>query len=195
MRSTSSSCNTPMSRVTGSDVTGLVTWHTEQAKQVGCQTLVCPAREADMQMSPPTIESPHCPENCYQNLIWPSTISTCSHVAGLWRVTGICLTVPRPRASLFLWAENSLSSFFSSSLKLLQYLQKWRCYVVTRPLTISLPDFIIVGWELLQQLLDTIFLSHWVDVGDLVIGQGREVKVNLHREVWIFTSWSESFSI
>ena len=31
---------------------------------------------------------------------------------------------------------------------------------LTRPLTISLPDFIIVGWELLQQLLDTIFLSH-----------------------------------
>ena len=59
---------------------------------------------------------------CDQNLIWEETISTCSHVAGFWRVTGICLTVPRPRASLFLWAENNLSSFFSSSLRLLQYL-------------------------------------------------------------------------
>ena len=47
---------------------------------------------------------------------------TCSHVAAFCRVTGICLTVPRPRASLFLWAENNLSSFFSSSLRLLQYL-------------------------------------------------------------------------
>ena len=102
----------------------VLTWHTEQAKHVGCQTLAGPALEAEMQMSPPTMESPHWANVCYQNLIWEKTISTCSHVAGFWRVTGICLTVPRPRASLFLWAENNLSSFFSSSLKLLQYLEQ-----------------------------------------------------------------------
>ena len=47
---------------------------------------------------------------------------TPSHDEGHWMVTGTCLTVPLPKASLFLWAENNLSSFFSSSLKLLQYL-------------------------------------------------------------------------
>ena len=36
-----------------------LTWQTEQLKHVGCQTRVAPAREADIQMSPPTIESPH----------------------------------------------------------------------------------------------------------------------------------------
>ena len=35
------------------------TWHTEQVKHVGCQTRVGPAREAEIQMSPPTIGSPH----------------------------------------------------------------------------------------------------------------------------------------
>ena len=39
-------------------------------------------------------------------------------------MTGICLTVPLPRASLFLCAAKSLSSFFSSSLRLLQYLKQ-----------------------------------------------------------------------
>jgi hypothetical protein len=47
---------------------------------------------------------------------------TASQVAGVWRVTGSCFTVPRPRASRFRWAENSRSSFFSSSERLLQYL-------------------------------------------------------------------------
>ena len=49
---------------------------------------------------------------------------TPSHDEGHWMVTGTCLTVPLPKASLFLWAENNLSSFFSSSLRLLQYLFK-----------------------------------------------------------------------
>ena len=38
-------------------------------------------------------------------------------------VTGICLTVPRPKESRFLCWANSLSSRFSSSLRLLQYLE------------------------------------------------------------------------
>ena len=47
---------------------------------------------------------------------------TPSQDVGQCNVTGTCFTVPRPKASRFLCAENSLSSFFSSSLKLLQYL-------------------------------------------------------------------------
>ena len=47
---------------------------------------------------------------------------TPSQDVGHCNVTGTCFTVPRPKASRFLCAENSLSSFFSSSLKLLQYL-------------------------------------------------------------------------
>ena len=51
-------------------------------------------------------------------------ILTLSHLIGACSVTGICLTVPLPSASRFLCAANSLSSFFSSSLRLLQYLKQ-----------------------------------------------------------------------
>ena len=54
-----------------------------------------------------------------------------------------------------------------------------RSVVQPSQLTLFLPDFIIVGRQLLQQLLDPIFLSHRVDVGHLVVGQGGEVQVNL----------------
>lgn len=47
---------------------------------------------------------------------------TLSHFMGVWSVTGICLTEPLPRASRFLWLANKRSSFFSSSLRLLQNL-------------------------------------------------------------------------
>ena len=57
----------------------------------------------------------------YLHLLFTLTLS---HDEGVCSVTGICLTVPRPRASLFRWAANNRSSFFSSSFKLLQYLQK-----------------------------------------------------------------------
>ena len=46
-------------------------------------------------------------------------------------------------------------------------------------ITILLPDFIIVRRQLLEQLLDPIFLSHRVDVGHLVVRQGGEVQVDL----------------
>ena len=51
-------------------------------------------------------------------------ILTLSQWIGACSVTGICLTAPLPSASLFLCAANSLSSFFSSSLRLLQYLKQ-----------------------------------------------------------------------
>ena len=53
----------------------------------------------------------------------PETTLTLLHLIGACSVTGICLTAPLPNASLFLCAANSLSSFFSSSLRLLQYLK------------------------------------------------------------------------
>ena len=56
-----------------------------------------------------------------------ATTLTLLHFIGACSVTGICLTAPLPSASLFLCAANSLSSFFSSSLRLLQYLKaNWR---------------------------------------------------------------------
>ena len=48
---------------------------------------------------------------------------TFSHAEGVGNVTGICLTVPLPRASRFRCAANNLNSFFSSSFRLLQYLE------------------------------------------------------------------------
>ena len=39
-----------------------------------------------------------------------------------------------------------------------------------------------MGRQLLEQLLDPIFLTHRVDVGHLVVRQRREVEVDLHRE-------------
>ena len=39
-----------------------------------------------------------------------------------------------------------------------------------------------MGRQLLEQLLDPIFLSHRVDVGHLVVRQRGEVEVDLHRE-------------
>ena len=44
---------------------------------------------------------------------------------------------------------------------------------------VSLPHFIVMRRELVEELLDPIFLPHRVNVGDLVIRQGREVEVNL----------------
>ena len=44
---------------------------------------------------------------------------------------------------------------------------------------VSLPHFIVMRRELVEELLDPIFLPHRVNVGDLVIRQGREVAVNL----------------
>ena len=64
---------------------------------------------------------------------WPPTyyrftkmtimLLTVSQDDGVCNVTGICLTVPRPRASRLRWAANNRNSFFSSSFKLLQYLE------------------------------------------------------------------------
>ena len=62
-----------------------------------------------------------------QNYSWQKLFIcelTLLHFTGECRVTGICLTEPLPSASRFLWAANNLSSFFSSSLKLLQYLKE-----------------------------------------------------------------------
>ena len=57
-----------------------------------------------------------------------------------------------------------------------------RSVVQPSQLTLFLPDFIIVGRQLLQQLLDPIFLSHRVDVGHLVVRQRGEVEVDLHTQ-------------
>ena len=37
--------------------------------------------------------------------------------------------------------------------------------------------------ELVQELLDAVLLAHRVDVGNLVLGQRREVEVDLQREM------------
>ena len=54
---------------------------------------------------------------------------------------------------------------------------------MSRPISerskVSLPHFIVMRRELVEELLDPIFLPHRVNVGDLVIRQGREVEVNL----------------
>ena len=47
---------------------------------------------------------------------------------------------------------------------------------------VFLPDFIIMGRELVQQLLDTIFLSNRVNIGHLVIWQSGEIKVDLEEK-------------
>ena len=44
---------------------------------------------------------------------------------------------------------------------------------------VSLPHFIVMRRELVEELLDPIFLPHRGNVGDLVIRQGGEVEVNL----------------
>ena len=44
---------------------------------------------------------------------------------------------------------------------------------------VSLPHFIVMRRELVEELLDPIFFPHRVNVGDLVIRQGGEVEVNL----------------
>ena len=36
-----------------------------------------------------------------------------------------------------------------------------------------------MGWQLLQQLFDSVFLPNRVDVGNLVFGQSGEVEVDL----------------
>ena len=72
---------------------------------------------------------------------------TASQVTGVWSVTGSCLTVPLPSASRFRWAENRRSSFFSSSLRLLQYLNRALCLHHTFSL-------------LLQYLNSTLCLYH-----------------------------------
>lgn len=42
---------------------------------------------------------------------------------------------------------------------------------------------IVVGWELMEQLFDAIFLSWAVHVGHLVLGQRAVVLMNLRRTV------------
>ena len=44
------------------------------------------------------------------------------------------------------------------------------------------PRLIVVRWELVQELLDAVLLAHRVDVRNLVLGQRREVEVDLQRE-------------
>ena len=46
-----------------------------------------------------------------------------------------------------------------------------------------LPRLIVVRGELLQELLDAVLLAHRVDVGNLGVGQRREVEVDLQREM------------
>ena len=55
-----------------------LTSHWEQLKQVGCHTRDTPAREAEMQMSPPTIESPHC--NKTGRCRYLNILSQCIHI-------------------------------------------------------------------------------------------------------------------
>ncbi len=45
--------------------------------------------------------------------------------------------------------------------------------------TSNLLDFVVVRRELVQQLLDAVFLPHAVDVGHLVVRQGGEEEVDL----------------
>lgn len=40
---------------------------------------------------------------------------------------------------------------------------------------------IVVGWELMEQLFDAVFLSWAVHIGHLVLGQGAVVLMNLRR--------------
>ena len=44
-----------------------------------------------------------------------------------------------------------------------------------------LPRLIVVRRQLLQELLDAVLLAHRVDVGHFVLGQRREVEVDLQR--------------
>ena len=44
-----------------------------------------------------------------------------------------------------------------------------------------LPRLIVVRRELVQELLDAVLLAHRVDVGNLGVGQRREVEVDLQR--------------
>ena len=46
-----------------------------------------------------------------------------------------------------------------------------------------LPRLIVVRRQLLQELLDAVLLAHRVDVGNLGVGQRREVEVDLQREM------------
>ena len=43
----------------------------------------------------------------------------------------------------------------------------------------NLLDFVVVGRELMQELLDAVFLPHAVDVGDLVVRECGEVEMDL----------------
>ena len=45
--------------------------------------------------------------------------------------------------------------------------------------TINLLDFVVVGRELVEELLDAVFLPHAVDVGYLVVRQSGEVEMDL----------------
>ena len=47
------------------------------------------------------------------------------------------------------------------------------------------PDFIVMGRQLVQQLLDAVLLAYGVDVGHLVIRQRGEVEVDLHTTVTV----------
>ena len=45
------------------------------------------------------------------------------------------------------------------------------------------PRLVVVWRQLLQELLDAVLLAHRVDVGNLGVGQRREVEVDLQREM------------
>ena len=45
------------------------------------------------------------------------------------------------------------------------------------------PDFVVVRWELVEELLDAILLSHRIDIGNLVVRQGGEVEVDLKCQI------------
>ena len=50
-----------------------------------------------------------------------------------------------------------------------------------------IPDFIVMGRELVQELLDPILLTHRVHVGDLLLGDRGEVEVHLQHNITVFT--------
>ena len=58
---------------------------------------------------------------------------------------------------------------------------------VCRPILLDdpVPDFIVMGRQLVQQLLDAVLLAHGVDVGHLVVRQRGEVEVDLHTTVTV----------
>ena len=66
------------------------------------------------------------------------------------------------------WYLDSKKTRVYVQIKFLKHVSVW-----------FLPDFVVMGWQLLQQLLDSVFLPNRVDVGNLVFGQSGKVEVDL----------------